>query len=1032
MADEIEIVNVGGEGGVASEVTLERLVKAVEKMSKSEGLDPKKTTKALKDLNKEVENGIDVITENRDALEGHTDAVEDTTSAMSNLSRHMGSLALNIAGSLAGSVVGFANELVQGGGKLSDFSQHIPIVGSYLGEFASFLDNTFDSFRDLSSSGASFNNSMQDLMVSAAGARMPIDEFASLVSRNTELLAAFGGTATKGAQSIARMQNGLGGMREDLLNMGFTFEEINEGLIQYQYLNRAGSRAEQRDQAALAQSAGEYLKNLSNLSKLTGQSVDSIQAELQQRQTNTAFQMRLATMDQQTRDRINSGMADALAMGGQAAADRYMQMVLGMGPLTEETRMLAAGLPGVEAALQSMADAATNGALTTDQYAEAQRENRAALVRGALQGAESFETVIAAAASGIDGPANTLLGVLDGMGIDFARYAGLQGQALEDAIMADMAAAEQENNARGTLTQNMAAFDESLREVRSAFMTAFVESGLLDLIAVGLGHFADFIAGFGESLTDMVEHIGNGEWVSAIVGVIGDALSGIWENPGISAAIIGGIAALFAGPALLGAVSNTLTGAVSRMFGGGNAGSAPSGGGGTNRGRGGNAGANMGRNVGGFVGGIAGGAMEGAAKGLAAFANPAILVGATNLGLAITAIGAGIAGAAWLMGNALPTFSEGMKSFEDIDGSKLISAGAGMAAVAGGMAAFGAGTAVAGLGSLVGGVTEGIGKLFGAEDPMEKVKRFAEYDIDGAKVKTNAEALVAFSQAMAVAGGGEVASGLGNAVGAIGNAISSFFGGENGIPYDDITAFEAYNFDAAKIQANAAALIAFNTALTSSAGAQATAGVSSAIGAIGSAIASFFGGETPFEQVKSFGDLDINAEGVTTNAIAMTSMANALSSFNGTDVSEIDIPRALVSRFTEMAAITGTGLSTTATGLQALANVTGVPALVTSLNSLDTDNLNNYNRAMQNLVDTLEELNEVLSEDNSGMFGSGTGVAAANVVEQMGTAGGGSGMSAEKLDQLNTTMDIVSQLLTEIRDYSRRTSRNTDAIGQAF
>ena len=72
----------------------------------------------------------------------------------------------------------------------------------------------------------------------------------------------------------------------------------------------------------------------------------------------------------------------------------------------------------------------------------------------------------------------------------------------------------------------------------------------------------------------------------------------------------------------------------------------------------------------GFVGAVGKGAgmlLRGIAMGLAAFANPAVLIGAGALGLSILAIGVGVAGAAWITGKALPTFTKGLKGFEDLD-----------------------------------------------------------------------------------------------------------------------------------------------------------------------------------------------------------------------------------------------------------------------------------------------------------------------------------------------------------------------------
>jgi len=158
-----------------------------------------------------------------------------------------------------------------------------------------------------------------------------------------------------------------------------------------------------------------------------------------------------------------------------------------------------------------------------------------------------------------------------------------------------------------------------------------------------------------------------------------------------------------------------------------------------------------------------------AAAGLG-LALPFILAGAVAigaLGLALIPFGLALN----LVAMALPTFTESMDKMSQIDGGGLLGAAGGMLAIAGAMALmapllpfmllgslaapsiermgvalqsmngvdFGnlakAGGAMAALGlgmvaltggSLLSGVAEGIGKLFGAESPSEKIKRFAD------------------------------------------------------------------------------------------------------------------------------------------------------------------------------------------------------------------------------------------------------------------------------------------------------------------
>ena len=160
-----------------------------------------------------------------------------------------------------------------GTGTLTDMVSAIPGIGSVLGMFTGYLDNTLTVFQQLSSSGASFNNNLTLLRTSAAGAKVSLESFASLIGSNTEGLAAFGGTVTQGAIMFGKARTALNKYEGDLLNMGLTFEEINEGLMDYMTLNRAGSRGQQQDMAALAEGSAMYSKSLLTLSKLAGKDI---------------------------------------------------------------------------------------------------------------------------------------------------------------------------------------------------------------------------------------------------------------------------------------------------------------------------------------------------------------------------------------------------------------------------------------------------------------------------------------------------------------------------------------------------------------------------------------------------------------------------------------------------------------------------------------------------------------------------------------------------------------------------------------
>lgn len=100
---------------------------------------------------------------------------------------------------------------------------------------------------------------------------------------------------------------------------------------------------------------------------------------------------------------------------------------------------------------------------------------------------------------------------------------------------------------------------------------------------------------------------------------------------------------------------------------------------------------------------------------------PTVVVGSGYLAAAIAALGAGIAGAAWLVGSTLPTLAEGVSAFGTIDGANLEKVGIGMLSIGAGLLAMGARDLI----SAISGFSSWIGSFF-EEDPVERLKRFGE------------------------------------------------------------------------------------------------------------------------------------------------------------------------------------------------------------------------------------------------------------------------------------------------------------------
>ena len=260
-----------------------------------------------------------------------------------------------------------------------------------------------------------------------------------------------------------------------------------------------------------------------------------------------------------------------------------------------------------------------------------------------------------------------------------------------------------------------------------------------------------------------------------------------------------------------------------------------------------------------------------------------IALGGAAIGAAIAAIGAGIAGAAWLTGKALPTFVEGLESFEKLNGGKLVDASKGMVAI-------GAALAVMGTGAGIGGVLGGIGALFSkipGASPIEQLKEFQSYDLDAPKITKNAEAITAYSNAMSAMGG--IGGGLSSIVEAAADGILGMFGKSRAeIPWDKMKAFGEITLPTEKIKANSEAVTAYAIAMAKlttvngleSFGSMAS-GIFDGIGEWARGAASL-----PWDNLIEFGNVTLPTEKIKANSEAVTEYAIAMAKLTETNVGE--------------------------------------------------------------------------------------------------------------------------------------------------
>ena len=852
MAEEVQISNVGGDG-VASEVTLLALLAAMEKMGGSKGKGGA-AAKVQELHNKSVTAGTTTTNKNTAATSNATAATAKATEATGKFAKSIAGATSVALGKLLGSVGGLTNELLGSEESISAFARHIPLVGGYLGTLTGMIDENINNFRSLSQVGAVFGDGLNDIRATAARAGIPLGEFTTLVSQNSERMKFFGGSVASGATNFANMSKQLrDGPGKRFLALGYTAQELNESLIDYAEFSQTQVTKQGQQNRMSAAGAAAYLETIDQLAAVTGKRRDQIKEEMNAAMGDQRNRLAMAAMSEKERTQFTANLAQT----PQAFQDVITDMADGI-----------ANSPASQG-LMTLSDTFREQAANIKNMDATQYNNFLVKVREELDAKGQAMGAGAQAIIASGGAVGEALAMTSALA-DKRNITEEQRIANETARLKQ---AEKDDALLG--------FSNAVRDIRTGLMDAFVTSGVLKTIQDAFNDLAKIIGTpeFAAGLKAGVEMLLDGVKLAAgAVKSVFTFLSDIGDTfgaAGVIAAVVAGIATLFAAKAVVGALASKVGGAVKEkaLSAVGLGSTSP----GTTAGKKGSAGKGAGDalgNIGKGLGKGLGGILKGLAGGISAFANPTVALGAAGLAAAIVLIGGAIAGATWMVGASLPKMAEGLKSFETLDGQKLIDAGKGMGAIALGMAAFGAGSAVAGLGSLVGGITQGLVSMFGGDDPLTKMLKFQEYNFDRTRIENNAASMVAYSKGMAALGGAQAVSGIGAAVSAVGSGIAALFGAEN--PLSGLIKFQGYTFDTAKIQANGLAVKAYAEAIKDFP----QSPTASLMSSFRTGVASLLGGETdPMAPIKRFGDMTLNTNGIIANAGAVAAYAEAIKDF---------------------------------------------------------------------------------------------------------------------------------------------------------
>ncbi len=410
---------------------------------------------------------------------GVADLAKGATSAATKLGKMAG-----VAGLVAGALVTLSDGVTK---TISQFANvgdsveaaanvfsGIPILGTMFSAVASASQKVNDAYLSAAKSGATFGGSVNSFAASASAAGMTLDKFGALISRNGAGMLAFGDTTEGGAKRFAQVAKNLQSTASGLQALGYSTEDINQGLANYGELMRKQGLARGMSDAQLANGAKNYLKEMDQLAKITGEERSAKEAQAKALATDAQFQMAMAGKDEKVRgDFQKMVLSFGPTLGG------FVKDYMATGTLTTEANQKLASMLGGDV-MNEMTKLRTkmqnNQRLTDDE-----QDRLKQIMRKAAEANAKMAGTALAADRGMDDASK---GMIEAIGLN------------DDAHK--KSAKEQKDAAKNTdgMNAKMQEAQKSLARISNEFQMFLANSGLLDTMLDMFKAFATFTKTF--------------------------------------------------------------------------------------------------------------------------------------------------------------------------------------------------------------------------------------------------------------------------------------------------------------------------------------------------------------------------------------------------------------------------------------------------------------------------------------------------------------------------------------------------------
>jgi hypothetical protein len=531
MASKVEILGGQLDGSTldnaASESTLRELVEAIKKLEKTtKDSRTGGTTSKLSNSKPEIDTK-----DATDALDSFGKSMGKGAAAVVGGLGKLSGAALSAAGSVAKSLGQMGGLISTGNNNLSQFVGVLDALPGPLGKFASAvatgiaaLEEMQQTQRDLAKTGASFNNSMMEMRMTAARSGLNLKDFADVLKENAQSIGGLGDTITDGAKKLADVGNAVGasGLDESFMKLGMSASDARKAAMKFSTELVKGDKVRGASANELASASLDYEKDLDLLAKQTGKSKDELRKFSEGMiKGGGAMTFAFAKMSPQMQAAMKDIMNSVGATMGQGAQEAMADVFSGAAaPSSEASAMFQSQMPGVVSTFKQMRDVASLVATTDEERAakSAQMDSlKAQAASDQLKYLQSAQGQFMMQNKTKLSPAQRQF--IEGLEAQ-AKSLSEQGIDINTASKADiervMSAKRAEQERQAALDKGFNAFQATITKLFAAVQQAFFGA-----LAPRLEKFAEKLQGIGKALDDMGISV---ETITPVIGYIMDLL----------------------------------------------------------------------------------------------------------------------------------------------------------------------------------------------------------------------------------------------------------------------------------------------------------------------------------------------------------------------------------------------------------------------------------------------------------------------------------------------------------------------------